>query len=146
MAFRLSGVTAKRRKNEDCLNDIVFGFARVAERKAEIREERKLRAEEERERERIRHQKIVEVQKEKSESSAWTERFTVGFRVNNSGRTSQRASNRRTAEQPVDKEWVDWARINQVCRIYFEAGVSSCIPTQPTRSVAGSLYAMRNSD
>jgi hypothetical protein len=41
----------------------VFGFARAAERKAEIREELKLRAEEERERERILYQKMLEIQK-----------------------------------------------------------------------------------
>ncbi|MDX2180860.1 MAG: hypothetical protein SFV18_14780 [Bryobacteraceae bacterium] len=92
------------------MNDIVFGFARVAERKAEIREERKRRAEEERERERTRHQKIVAIQKEEErikrlheEVHRWVQSEQLRSYV------TARIKSAEQGQQPVDQEWVDWA-------------------------------------
>ncbi|MFN7992009.1 MAG: hypothetical protein U0Q18_00295 [Bryobacteraceae bacterium] len=100
----------KRRKLEDCLNDIVFAFARAAERKVEIREERRRRAEEERERERIRLQKMADVQKEEArvkrlhdDTQRWVQseqiRAYVAARITAQGQSGAAA----------DRAWVEWA-------------------------------------
>jgi len=100
----------KRRKIEDLLNEIVFGFARAAERKAEIWKERKRRAEEERERERIRYQKMLEIQKEEErvkrlqeDVRCWVQSEQVRSFV------AARIKSFEQAGKSVDQEWVDWA-------------------------------------
>lgn len=100
----------KRRQVEDLLNDIVFGFARAAERKAEIREERKRPAEEERERERIRYQKMLEIQKEEErvkrlhdDVRCWVLSEQLRSFV------AARIKSFEQASKPIDQEWVAWA-------------------------------------
>lgn len=54
----------KRRKIEDCLNDVIFGFARAAEWKCERRRVLERQEQERREWERVRYQKAQEIRKE----------------------------------------------------------------------------------
>jgi hypothetical protein len=99
----------KRRKVEDLLNDIVFGFTRAAERKAEIREERKRRAEEEREREQIRYQKLLEIQKEEERVKRLYEDVRCWFQSEQlRSFVAARTKSFEQAGKSVDQEWVGW--------------------------------------